>query len=258
MRKIFTVVFILLLIPVLPIVSKQEIACMGQAYGQGISWVVTGKVWDQQANEVIEFANVVLYHSTDSSLIKYTATAIGGAFTIEHDKAGAYYMEITMLGYVKRQISLPVFTESQRAIALGDIRMEPLPHTLGEVEISGQKRQIVYKLDRRVIEASGYLSAAGGTAVDILSQTPSIRVDAEGQVTFRGSSGFKVYIDGKPSSLDGTTTLEQIPAGLIENIEVITVPSARNDADGTAGIININTKYIFCKNTLLFFYCKFI
>jgi outer membrane receptor protein involved in Fe transport len=93
-----------------------------------------------------------------------------------------------------------------------------------------------------VIEASGFLSAAGGTAVDILSQTPSIRVDAEGQVTFRGSSGFKVYIDGKPSSLEGTLALEQIPAGLIENIEVITVPSARNEADGTAGIININTK----------------
>ncbi|MDR3308526.1 MAG: TonB-dependent receptor, partial [Tannerella sp.] len=76
----------------------------------------------------------------------------------------------------------------------------------------------------------------------ILSQTPSIRVDAEGEVSFRGSTGFKVYIDGKPGTLDGTAALEQIPAGQIENIEILTTPSARNDADGVAGIININTK----------------
>ena len=111
--------------------------------------------------------------------------------------------------------------------------MEASVEALSEVVVTGQRRQIVYKLDKRVIEASGFLSAAGGTVVDILSQTPSIRVDAEGDVSFRGSSGFKVYIDGKPSSLSGTVALEQIPASQVENIEVITVPSARNDADGT-------------------------
>ncbi|KAA6321388.1 hypothetical protein EZS27_028954, partial [termite gut metagenome] len=74
------------------------------------------------------------------------------------------------------------------------------------------------------------------------AQTPSIRVDADGEVTFRGSSGFKVYIDGKPASQEATAALEQIPAGQIENIEVLTTPSAKNDASGSAGIININTK----------------
>jgi outer membrane receptor protein involved in Fe transport len=212
------------------------------AYSQDRKWVITGRILEQQTREAVEFANVVLYNVGDSTLVKYTTTGIGGAYTLEHDKAGAYYLEITMLGYVKKRVTLSPLAESQHNIALEDIRMESLPNELGEVEVVGQKRQIVYKLDRRVIEASGYLSAAGGTAVDILSQTPSIRVDAEGQVTFRGSSGFKVYIDGKPNSLEGTMALEQIPAGQIENIEVITVPSARNDADGTAGIINIITK----------------
>ncbi|GHS99612.1 TonB-dependent receptor [Bacteroidia bacterium] len=113
---------------------------------------------------------------------------------------------------------------------------------LSEVKIVGQKRQILYKLDRQVIEAAGFLSAAGGTAVDILSQTPSISMDADGEISFRGSKGFKVYVDGKPSSLKATAALEQIPAGQIENIEVLTTPSAKNDADGSAGIININTK----------------
>jgi outer membrane cobalamin receptor len=108
--------------------------------------------------------------------------------------------------------------------------------------VTGRKRQVVYKLDKQVIEAAEFLSAAGGTAADILMQTPSIRVDAEGEITFRGSSGFKVYIDGKPGSLNGAAALEKISAGQIDNIEVLTTPSARNDADGAVGIININTK----------------
>ncbi|MDR1814346.1 MAG: TonB-dependent receptor, partial [Tannerella sp.] len=113
---------------------------------------------------------------------------------------------------------------------------------LAEVEVVAQKKQIIYKLDRKVIDASSSLLASGGTAVDILENTPSIRVDAEGEVTFRGSSGFAVYVDGKPSVFSGTQALQQIPSGQIENIEIITTPSARNDTEGDVGIINIITK----------------
>ena len=213
-----------------------------QAQNRDGKWVITGRVLEAHTNEAVGYANVLLYNTVDSALASYTTTDNGGAFTLEYDKAGQYYLETGSIGYVKKQITLPPFTESQKNIVLGDIQLEQSQQELSEVEITGRRRQIVYKLDKRVIEASGFLSAAGGTAVDILSQTPSIRVNAEGEVSFRGSSGFKVYIDGKPSSLEGTAALEQIPAGQIENIEVITVPSARNDADGTAGIININTK----------------
>ena len=205
-------------------------------------WTITGRALEQATGETVEFANVLLFNVGDSVLAHHTTTITGGFFSLECAKAGDYYLEIGSLGYEKKRIALPPFTTSQRAIALGDISLESSLEQLSEVVVSGQRRQIVYKVDRRVIEASGFLSAAGGTAVDILTQTPSIRVDAEGEVTFRGSSGFKVYIDGKPSSLEGTMALEQIPVSHIENIEVITVPSARNDADGTAGIININTK----------------
>ena len=213
-----------------------------QAQTGGGRWVITGRALEQTTGEAVEFANVLLFNNSDSALVTHTTTGAGGVFTLEHDTAGEYYLELGSIGYVKKRIALPPFTEGQKTIRLGDIQLEASIVALSEVAVTGQRRQIVYKLDRRVIEASGFLSAAGGTAVDILSQTPSIRVDAEGEVTFRGSSGFKVYIDGKPSSLGGTAALEQIPAGHIENIEVITVPSARNDADGTAGIININTK----------------
>jgi hypothetical protein len=113
---------------------------------------------------------------------------------------------------------------------------------LQEVEVVARRRPVIYKLDRKVIEASGFISASGGTAIDILEQTPSVRVDANGELTFRGSSGFKVYIDGKPATVEGSAALEQIPAGQIENIEIISAPSARNEADGIAGIIQVNTR----------------
>ncbi|MDR2627901.1 MAG: TonB-dependent receptor plug domain-containing protein, partial [Dysgonamonadaceae bacterium] len=117
-----------------------------------------------------------------------------------------------------------------------------LADTLPEIAIVARRRQTVYKIDRKVIESSEYISASGGTAIDILEQTPSVRVDANGELTFRGSSGFKVYIDGKPATVDGSAALEQIPAGQIESIEIISTPSAKNEADGVAGIINVNTK----------------
>mgnify|MGYP002283630213 CR=1 FL=1 len=118
----------------------------------------------------------------------------------------------------------------------------PFYAVLSYFEVLSHKNQVPYKLDKKVIEASSNLLAGGGSAVDILENTPSIRVDAEGEVSFRGSTGFTVYVDGKPSVFSGTQALEQIPAGHIENIEIITTPSARHDTGGDVGIINIVTK----------------
>ena len=92
--------------------------------------------------------------------------------------------------------------------------MSPLEVGIAEVEVVAEKRQLVYKLDKKVVEASSNMMGGGGSAVDILENTPSIRVDAEGDVTFRGSSGFLVYIDGKPSVFSGTQALEQVRPGI--------------------------------------------
>ena len=205
-------------------------------------WIVSGKVSDKQTAEAVEMANVLLFNAADSSLTGYAYTEDDGSFAVECSKAGNYYLSVSVIGYETKQVSLAPFVDTKKHIELGVIQLEQSLQELSEAIITGQRRQIVYQLDKRIIEASGYISAMGGTAVDILEQTPSIRVSAEGELTFRGSSGFKVYVDGKPSTLEGTAALEQIPAGQIENIEVITTPSARHDPDGTVGIININTK----------------
>ena len=113
---------------------------------------------------------------------------------------------------------------------------------LKEVTVSGQRRQVVYRLDRKRIDARQALTAAGGTAADVLQTVPSVQTDADGELSFRGSREFLVYIDGKPSPLTGTAALRQIPAATIQDIELLTTPGARYRAEGDVGIIHITTR----------------
>ena len=113
---------------------------------------------------------------------------------------------------------------------------------LKEVTVAGQRRQVVYRLDRKRIDAQQALTATGGTAADVLQTIPSVQTDADGELSFRGSREFLVYIDGKPSPLTGTAALRQIPAATIQDIELLTTPGARYRAEGDVGIIHITTR----------------
>ncbi|MDR0560691.1 MAG: TonB-dependent receptor [Prevotellaceae bacterium] len=206
---------------------------------QNTSWTVSGRILDK-TNMTIEFANVLLY-SSDSTLVAHTVTNSEGFYSLNANKQGNYRLLITMVGYDTQTEN--IFLENEvKKLTVSDIILNSENNELSEIEIITRKNKTVYRLDKKIIEASGYISASGGTATDILSQFPSIKTDADGGISFRGSSGFKVYIDGKPSSLTGSEALEQIPAGQVENIEIISTPSARHEADGIAGIINVITK----------------
>ncbi|MDR3236690.1 MAG: TonB-dependent receptor [Prevotellaceae bacterium] len=201
-------------------------------------YTVSGKVTDKTDHAPVAFTTVTLHHAADSSSAGYALTDSSGAFVISCKKAGNYYLQVHDMKYKTFQSAAFNVSAGTAHVTVADILLEQAEHALSEVEVIGRRRQVTYKLDKQVIDASGFISAAGGTALDILSQTPSVRIDADGGISFRGSSGFKVYIDDKPAAQD----LEQIPVGQIENIEIITTPSAKNDADGSAGIINIITK----------------
>jgi outer membrane receptor protein involved in Fe transport len=131
---------------------------------------------------------------------------------------------------------------AQEVVTQVDTLKHSMDETLEGVTVVSEKNKVVYKLDLQRVSGSASLAAQGGTAVDILRSLPSVRIDAEGGVTFRGSSGFIVYVDGKKSPLEGAQALQQIAASSIEDIEIITTPSARYRTDGDAGIINIITK----------------
>ena len=203
---------------------------------------IKGKIVDAGTNQPLDFADVLLFKKGDSNPVFHALPDRDGSFGIADVKNGEYSLMIRLVGYDLFTRPDIVLASSSATVDLGTIAMKPLEVGLAEVEVVSQKKQVIYKLDKKVIEASSNMLASGGTAVDILENTPSIRVDAEGEVSFRGSTGFTVYVDGKPSVFSGTQALEQIPSGHIENIEIITTPSARHDTGGDVGIINIITK----------------
>lgn len=212
------------------------------AFPASVTPRVKGQLIDALTKAPIDFADVLLYTGGESNPSTHVLPDANGRFIIYDLKDGEYTLLVKLIGYdVYNRIGM-VLSPAAPLLDLGVIQMKPLEVGLAEVEVVAQKKQVVYKLDKKVIEASSNLLSSGGTAVDILENTPSIRVDAEGGVTFRGSSGFAVYVDGKPSVFSGTQALEQIPSGHIENIEIITTPSARHDSEGDVGIINIITK----------------
>ncbi|MCD8044592.1 MAG: TonB-dependent receptor [Tannerellaceae bacterium] len=204
---------------------------------------VKGKILEKVTNTPIEYADVVL--SKEGETIAHTYSQTNGEFQLTAINEGEYSLTIHLIGY-EAYTQTPITLRSGDPVTdIGTVQLCPLEIGLAEVMVEGTRRQTVYKLDRKIIDATNNLMASGGTAVDILENTPSIQVSADGDVSFRGSSNFKVYIDGKPGFYSGTQALQQIPAGQIENIEIITTPSARYDTDSDVGIINIITK----KNT---------
>ncbi|MDR1357110.1 MAG: TonB-dependent receptor [Tannerellaceae bacterium] len=203
---------------------------------------IKGRLVEAGSNQPIDFADILLMSGDNATPAYQSLPESDGRFVLSDVRDGTYTLLVRLIGfdvYTRPDIILDASTTT---LDLGVIEMKALEIGLAEVEVVAGKKQIIYKLDKKVIEASGNLLAGGGSAVDILENTPSIRVDAEGEVSFRGSSGFAVYVDGKPSVFSGTQALQQIPSGQIENIEIITTPSARHDTGGDVGIINIVTK----------------
>ncbi len=198
---------------------------------------IKGKVIDKESGEPVDFCNVILYHN--DKYLKDTEPDKTGMFKFDNLSANNYTLVVKIIGYAEHKTDIMVSNN----VDLGIIVLSPESFELEGVEIVKQKRQVVYKLDKKVISATSNIVAnSGGNATDILSRIPSVRIDIDGNVSFRGSSGFLVYVNGKPSIFNGSQALQQIPASQIENIEIITTPSARNQADGDAGIINIITK----------------
>jgi len=208
--------------------------------------VVKGIVLDQETKTPLEFANIAVYNNTDSSLVTGGITDENGQFEVSGFDFGEYYIVANFVGFNKSHIKNVSIDADNPSSDLGEIELNPSAVALGSVDVIADKAQVEFKLDKKVVNVSQVISAVGGTAVDVLENTPSVQVDIEGNVTVRGSSNFTVLIDGRPSVLSGSEALRQIPSSSIENIEIITNPSAKYEPDGNAGIINLVMK----KNSL--------
>lgn len=203
---------------------------------------IKGKVVDLDSQTPMEYANISIYKSTDSTLVSGGITNEKGEFSIDKLTVGNYYVEANFIGFNKTRIKNIAITADKKLIDLGTIKLEAAHQELGDVQVVAERQRMEYKVDKKVINVAQDINAAGGTAVDVLENTPSVQVDIEGNVSLRGSSSFTVFIDGRPSALTGSDALQQIPASALESIEIITNPSAKYDPDGQAGIINLVTK----------------
>jgi outer membrane receptor protein involved in Fe transport len=202
---------------------------------------ITGTVLDSNSQNPVEFATVMIGDKNTKAAITGVTTQLDGMFLVE-TTAKDFFIEISFIGFVNQTIS--EFSIIDGKINLGDILMSENNNELEEVVVRAEKSTTEFRLDKRVFNVGQDLSSTGASALEVLNNVPSVNVDIEGVVSLRGSSGVQILINGKPSVLasEQGNALGTITADMIEKIEVITNPSAKYDAEGTSGIINIIIK----------------
>ncbi len=202
---------------------------------------VQGKIQDKTTNAPVEYSTVSVFSLPDSTFITGVITNSKGHFEIDKLKFGKYYLSASFLGYKDAFSQSFILSKQTPMHTISVLKIEPDNIIIDNVEVIGKQHQVDYKLDKKVISVNQSVVSASMTATEVLESLPSISVDVDGEVSLRGSTGFTVLVDGKPSVLDASDVLQQIPASQIKNIEIITNPSAKYNPDGTAGIINIIT-----------------
>lgn len=212
------------------------------AFSQEQQGMISGSVHDATTRLPIEFANAMLFTQEDSTLVTGASTDADGTFMLNRIPPGAYRLQLQLIGYETRRVDNVVIRPPQWAVDLGKLVLRPTPLQMDAVEVQAEALSLTYQLDKKVINVSQQHTAISGTAVDVLEKVPAITVDVEGNVRLRGSSNFTVLIDGRPSVLEASEALQQIPATSIDNVEIITNPSAKYDPEGAAGIINVVLK----------------
>lgn len=230
MNKCFPVLLVLL-IP-FTIFAQAPSAIEGEAIK------ITGTVTDQETGQPLEYATLVLQSIANPDKVNGGITDIDGKFEVE-TAPGKYNASIEYIGYKTYQVSQKTFNKSTD---LGKISLTISASELEGVEVIGEKTTVEVRLDKKIYNIGKDLTTSGATISDALGNVPSVSVDVEGAISLRGNENVRILINGKPSALAGfgsTEALRQLPADAIEKVEVITSPSARYDAEGTAGILNI-------------------
>jgi len=206
---------------------------------------ISGTVIDSVSKETMPYTTISVFRNTGKSPLNGVLTDDKGNFKINDVHPGTYRIEVSFVGYPTKVIRDVITTPSKPDKNLGTIVVAPSAKALKQVEVTGAKGLIENRIDKIVYNAEKDLTAAGGNATDVLQKVPLVAVDINGNVSLRGDANVRVLINGKPSGATASNlsdVLKTIPADQIKTIEVITSPSAKYDAEGTAGIINIITK----------------
>ena len=202
------------------------------------NFTLSGKVIDQQTKTPLEYCTISILDSNTNQLVEGGITNTDGSFSIEVTK-GTYTVLIDYISFESKKIETLAIDSDKD---LGTVLMEINTQQLENVGVVREKTEVEIRLDKRIYNVGKDLTIRGGTVSDVLDNVPSVTVDIEGNVALRGDQNVRILINGKPSSLVGVSggeALRQLPAESIDKVEVITSPSARYEAEGSAGIINI-------------------
>lgn len=205
----------------------------------------TGEVVDANTGEPLAYAVVSIINPSDTTIVTGAVTNKDGKFSVKNIPIGKYIIRVKFIGYRSAKNDSLFITPRNPVKDFGTIRLKPQDIATNEVEVTAKRETITSSIDKKVFEVDETVASIGGSATDILQQVPSVSVDMNNSIQLRGSGGVTVLIDGRPSSLTGANrdaVLDNIPANAIERIEVITNPSAKYDAEGMSGIINIVLK----------------
>ncbi len=208
-----------------------------------------GKIWgsvvDSVSGEPVAFATVTLKSRHDSTYLTGGLTDEKGRFNISEIRLGSHQAWVAAVGFEKKEFSVRLSQRSGIELDLGKVLLQPLAVELKTAEVVADKPLMVNAIDRKIFNAEKLMTAAGGSATELMRQVPLVQVDVDGNLSMRGSDNLTVLIDGRPSGLTGAgrkAFLENLPASSVESIEVITNPSSKYDPDGTSGIVNIVLK----------------
>ncbi len=205
---------------------------------------ITGYVVDSSLTSAVEYATIALFDKATQKPVDGTVADEKGKFSLTKIAEGEYYLLVRFIGYTDKKIS-DIKIKKGDDLEVGVIKLSTSTIQLDAVTVTGEKSLIEEKVDRLVYNAEKDLTSKGGDAADVLRKVPMLAVDFDGNVTLRGTSNLRVLINNKPSTIIASSiadALKMIPADLIKSVEVITSPSAKYDAEGSGGIINIITK----------------
>ncbi len=206
---------------------------------------VSGSIKDGGNQKIIDAATVSLLKAKDSSLIRSAVADANGNFSFENVKDGAYLVLATSVGHSKSYSSSFTISSTKTSAQVGVLQLIPVNKNLKEVVVNSKKPFIERKSDRTIVNVDASITSVGSTALEVLEKAPGVTVDKDGNVSLKGKQGVLIMMDGKPTYLSGpelTNMLRNMSASNIDQIEIMTNPSAKYDAAGKSGIINIKTK----------------
>ncbi|MBP6431170.1 MAG: TonB-dependent receptor [Ferruginibacter sp.] len=206
---------------------------------------ITGNIKDGGIQKVIDAATVSLLKAKDSSLVKVAVADKDGNFAFENVKEGSYLVLATSVGHGKtysNSIAINASTQNQQ---IGTLQLVQASQNLKEVTVTSKKQFVERKADKTIVNVDAMISNTGTTALEVLEKSPGVTVDKDGNISLKGKQGVQIFIDGKPTYLSAqevSTMLRNMPSNGLDQIEIMTNPSAKYDAAGRSGIINIKTK----------------